>query len=327
MDRSDLELVLAIRDHASLSAAAMQLNVEPPAVTRRLAALEARLGQRLFQRTTRRVSPTAEGDTVCLRAVSLLRGFSELEAELQERKLEPCGLIRLVSTFGFGRLWLGSALADFQQRYPRVEIQLHLTEELPDLAADGFDGAIWLWSVQGQRAAHWVSRRLACNQRVLAASPAYLQQFGTPLRIDDLQHHKCLQVRENGSRNAHSRGLTPVRASGRFNFWTLQQVQDKTTVQAPVHGPLSSNSGELVRDWCLQGRGIMLRSLWDIAPQLAVGQLVQVLPQWTMPDADIHWLAPYRTDSPKRIRLLIDHLVAQFTGEPWKPGLKAHTEP
>ncbi|MDO9360621.1 MAG: LysR family transcriptional regulator [Polaromonas sp.] len=307
MDRSDLELVLAVREHGSLSAAALSLDVAAPVVTKRLAALEARLGQRLFQRTTRRVSATAEGETVCERALVLLRGFADLEAELQERKAEPTGLIRLAGTFGFGRLWLGPALASFQERYPRIDIQLQLTEQLPDLAADGFDGAVWLWSVQGRQAAQWVSRRLARNQRVLVASPEYLRLHGTPASTEDLEHHACLIARENG--NAPGQ---------RFDIWPLQKERDKTAVRIRVHGPLTSNSGELVRDWCLAGRGIMLRSLWDIAPQLASGELVRVLPTYAMPDADIHWLAPYRADSPRRIRLLIDFLLAQFQGAPWK---------
>ncbi|HAL38573.1 MAG TPA: LysR family transcriptional regulator [Polaromonas sp.] len=307
MERSDLELVLAVRDHGSLAAAALSLDVAPPVVTKRLAALEARLGQRLFQRTTRRVSPTAEGETVCERARVLLQGFTALEAELQERKAEPMGLIRLAATFGFGRLWLGPALASFQERYPRIDIQLQLTEQLPDLALDGFDGAIWLWSVQGRQAAQWVSRRLARNQRVLVASPSYIKQHGTPSNLEALQHHACLIVRENGNATGQ-----------RFDVWPLNKNRDKIPARVRVHGPLSSNSGELVRDWCVEGRGIMLRSLWDIAPQLASGQLVRILPGYAMPDADIHWLAPYRTDSPRRIRLLIDFLLAQFQSTPWK---------
>ncbi len=307
MERSDLELVLAVRDHGSLAAAALSLDVAPPVVTKRLAALEARLGQRLFQRTTRRVSPTAEGETLCDRARVLLQGFTDLEAELQERKAEPTGLIRLAATFGFGRLWLGPALASFQERYPRIEIQLQLTEQLPDLALEGFDGAIWLWEVEGRQAAQWVSRRLARNQRVLVASPRYLRQHGAPASPEALQDHACLVVRENGNATGQ-----------RFDVWPLHKDRDKTPVRVRVHGPLSSNSGELVRDWCVDGRGIMLRSLWDIAPQLASGQLVRVLPGYAMPDADIHWLAPYRADSPRRIRLLIDFLVAQFQGAPWK---------
>ena len=308
MERSDLELVLAVRDHGSLSAAALSLDVAPPVVTKRLAALEARLGQRLFQRTTRRVSPTAEGETVCQRAMLLLQGFAALEAELQERKAEPTGLIRLAATFGFGRLWLGPALARFQERYPRISIQLQLTEQLPDLAADGFDGAIWLWQVQGRQAAQWVSRRLASNQRVLVAAPGYLRQHGAPSSLEALQEHVCLIVRENGNASRQ-----------RFDVWPLQKERDKQLARVRVQGPLASNSGELVRDWCLAGRGIMLRSLWDISAQLKSGELLRVLPNYSMPDADIHWLAPYRADSPRRIRLLIDFLLEQFQTAPWKP--------
>lgn len=311
MERSDLELILAIRDSGNLAGAARHLDVAPPAVTKRLAALEAQLGQRLFQRTTRRVSPTPEGETACARAQVLLQGFSALEAELQERQSEPTDLIRLAATFGFGRLWLGPALADFQALYPKIEVQLQLTEQLPDLVQEGFDGAIWLWSVQGRQAAQWVSRRLAHNQRVLVASAAYLQQHGAPANITELQERACLIVRENGN-------ATDSAVSQRFDVWTLHQSGDKTPVRVRVRGPLSSNSGELVRDWCLQGRGIMLRSLWDVAPQLASGQLVRVLPAYSMPDADIHWLAPYRPDTPRRIRLLIDFLITQFQHEPWK---------
>jgi LysR family transcriptional regulator, transcriptional activator for dmlA len=318
IERADLELVLAIRDHGSMAAAAVALDMAPPAVTKRLAALEARLGQRLFQRTTRRVSLTAEGEAVCAGAIPLLDGFKALEAQLQERRTVPTGRIRLAATFGFGRLWLGPALARFQERYPQVHIQLQLTEQLPDLAADGFDGAVWLWSVSASQAAQWVSKRLARNQRVLVAAPHYIRQHGSPLDVADLQRHACLVVREN------------TNALGQpFEVWQLSQqraarrksanAESKVNIQTVrVGGPLSSNSGELVRDWCLEGRGIMLRSLWDISPQLASGQLVRVLPEWCMPDADIHWLAPYRPDAPRRIRVLIDFLAADFATEPWK---------
>lgn len=311
MDRSDLALVTAVREGGSLAAAARLLGVAAPVVTKRLAALEAQLGHKLFQRTTRRVSPTAEGETLCERAGVLLQGFAALEAELQERKAEPTGLIRLAATLGFGRLWLGPALAAFQAQHPRVEIQLQLTEQLPDLAGQGLDGAVWLWQVNERQASQWVSRRLAPNRRVLVASPSYLRQHGTPDSVEALQTHACLIARENtgdmGSPLTH-----------RFDLWQLQKDGEAAPTRVRVHGPLSSNSGELVRDWCVAGRGITLRSLWDIAPLLASGQLVQVLPNYCMPDADIHWLAPYRADAPRRIRLLIDFLLAEFQGEPWK---------
>ncbi len=307
MDRPDLELALAIRQHGSLVMAARALRVAPSAVTKRLAALEARLGLRLFQRTTRRVSPTAEGEALCERATHLLRAFDEVEAELRERQAEPAGPIRVAATFGFGRRWVGPALAEFQARHPGIQIQLRLTEQLPDLAVEGFDGAIWLWNAPSERAAEWMARRLAPNQRVLVAAPAYVKRHGSPRTLQDLAGHACLVVRENGDGPGQ-----------RFDHWRLRRAGETQVKHTPVKGPLSSNSGELVRDWCLAGHGIMLRSLWDIAPQLASGDLVRVLPAYAMPEADIHWLAPYRPQTPRRIRLLVDFLAERFRAEPWK---------
>jgi DNA-binding transcriptional LysR family regulator len=308
MDRGDLALVLAIRDRGSLAGAAETLDVAPSVVTKRLGALETRLGQRLFERTTRRLSVTAEGEAVCLHARALLDGFAALEGELGERQNELTGTIRLAATFGFGRHWLGPALAAFQARHPGLQIELRLTEQLPDLGAEGYDGAVWLWAVQQRHAADWVSRRIARNQRVLAAAPSYLERRGTPATVDALTAHDCLVARENGDASQRQHAL-----------WTLRHVRDGSTARVRVQGPLASNSGEMVRDWCLAGHGIMLRSLWDIAPQLAAGDLVRVLPHHAMPDADIHWVAPWRPKTPRRVRLLVDHLAEQFRGEPWKP--------
>ncbi len=309
MDRPDLELVLAVRQHGSLVKAARALQLAPPVVTKRLSALEAALGVRLFQRTTRRVSPTTEGHALCDRAAQLLQGFAAIEDELRERQSEPSGPIRMVSSFGFGRLWLGPLLAEFQQRYPAVLIELQLSERLPDLANEGFDAAIWLWNPPAHVAAEWISRKLAKNQRVLVAAPAYLQQHGTPTTPEQLSQHHCLVVRENGGETGQGQ---------RFDHWRIGREGAARPLHIAVQGPLSSNSGEMVRDWCLAGQGIMLRSLWDIAPQLASGALVRVLTDCAMHDADIHWLAPYRAQMPLRIRLLQDFLASRLREEPWK---------
>lgn len=313
MNRSDLELVLAVRLHGSLVKAAHALQLTPPVVTKRLAALESHLGVRLFQRTTRRVSPTTEGHALCDRAAELLNGFVALENELRERQSEPSGTIRIACSFGFGRLWLGPLLAEFHERYPAVRIDLQLCEQLPDLANESFDAAIWLWHPPVHIAAEWVSRKLATNQRVLVAAPAYLAQHGTPQTLEDLGTHACLVVRENGGDTGQGQ---------RFDHWRLSTPRGARTPSRAQHvnvkGPLSSNSGEMVRDWCLSGQGIMLRSLWDIAPQLASGELIRVLTEYAMYDADIHWLAPYRSQLPVRIRLLQDFLASRFRDEPWK---------
>lgn len=309
LERGDLALALAIREHGSLAGAAGALDVVPSVVTKRLGALEARLGQRLFDRTTRRLSVTAEGEAVCRHAKLLLEGFAALEGELGERQNELTGAVRLAATFGFGRRWLGPALAEFQAGHPALRIELQLTERLPDLGAEGYDGALWLWAVQQRHASDWVSRRIARNQRVLAAAPSYLARRGTPASVEALATHDCLVARENGEFHRQE-----------YALWSLRHGRDGSTARVRVQGPLSSNSGEMVRDWCLAGHGIILRSLWDIAPQLASGALVRVLPQYAMPDADIHWIAPWRPKTPRRVRLLVDHLAERFRGEPWKPA-------
>ena len=154
----------------------------------------------------------------------------------------------------------------------------------------------------------WVALPLApWNRRVLVGAPDYLERNGRPQKPADLSQHRCLVVRENG-------GLTDKH----FDHWRLHPADGNGALHVQVRGPLSSNSGEMVRDWCLQGQGIMLRSLWDIAPQLESGALVRVLRDHAMPDADIHWLAPYRAQVPRRIRLLVDFLADRFKDEPWR---------
>jgi DNA-binding transcriptional LysR family regulator len=152
-----------------------------------------------------------------------------------------------------------------------------------------------------------VTRRLATNRRVVVASPAYLEQHGAPQSPADLSRHSCLVVRENDDRPA---------------LWRLQALarpqRDIQTVR--VAGPLSSNSGEVVRDWALAGRGLMLRSLWDVHEHLQGGRLVHVLPEYAMLDADVQFLMPARpagTSVPKRVRALQEHLSRALAQPPW----------
>ena len=304
MERADLELVLSIRDALSLTAAATQLGVASPSITKRLAALEAKLGVKLFYRTTRRVAATAEGELLCERATGLLALFAQAEEALRDQAHEITGQIRLAATFGFGRLWLGAALADFQMLYPQVHIDLQLTEKLPDLAAVGFDAAVWLWAPQANRTSEWSATLLAKNERVLVAAPAYVRARGKPRSLEDLSGHDCLLVRESD---------TPS------SSWQLSKEGEKKPAQAiKVRGALVSNSGEMVRDWCVSGRGIMLRSLWDVAPLIASEKLVRLLPSYAMRNANIQWLAPFRAQTPKRVKLLREHLMARFKARPWE---------
>jgi LysR family transcriptional activator of dmlA len=303
IERSDLVLVSSAAELGSLAAAARQLDLAPPAVSKRLAALESRLGLRLFHRSTRRLQLTPHGEAFLAQARPLLQGFEQLQAQLTERHDEPRGLIRLCSSFGFGHAWLGPLLAQFHAAYPQVQVQLHLREQLPDLRAAGFDAAVWLWA---PRDPNVVTRRLASNRRIIVGAPAYLQRAGVPQTLDELAQHACLVVSENDDQPA---------------TWRLQDLAPRgAAVTMRVNGPLASNSGEVVRDWALAGHGLMLRSLWDVHEHLRSGRLQQVLPRYAMLDADVHWVLPPRAPNssvPRRVRLLQQQLIQALATPPW----------
>ena len=219
MNTTDLELVLAIALTGSLREAADLLEWGAPAATKRLAWIEKSMGVTLFQRTTRRVALTAAGDLVCQRAPELLAQWRNLQAEISSHAQTPRGRIRLACTMGFGRLWVGPAVAEFQTQHPDVEIDLVLTENLPDLDRERYDGAIWLWSVTARRAQFWKTRRLAKNQRVLVAAPDYVRRAGQPQALDDLLRHSCVIVSEHEQRG---------------HVWQLQRIGQRGAVPATV---------------------------------------------------------------------------------------------
>jgi LysR family transcriptional regulator, transcriptional activator for dmlA len=315
IDRADLNLLLHIQREGSLAGASRALELAPPVVSKRLAALEARLGARLLHRTTRRLQLTAEGEAFVEHAAVLAEGFARLEETLSDRRNDARGLLRVTSSFGFGRVCLAPVLAGFQALHPGIEIQLHLTEHLPDLSSGRFDAAVWL---RRPEAASLVTRKLAHNRRVVVAAPSYLRQHGTPQAPEDLTQHRCLVVREFDASPA-SWALQPVQATA---SGTASSNRRRSGVprNIKVSGPLSSNHGEVVREWALQGHGLMLRSLWDVFAHLRRRELVQVLPGWAMLDADLHLVLPprdLRLATPKRLRLLQEHLVAAFAQVPW----------
>ncbi|MCP5284682.1 MAG: LysR family transcriptional regulator [Burkholderiaceae bacterium] len=301
----DLVLLDRIVAAGTLAGAARMLELAPPAVTKRLAGLEARLGVRLVERSTRRLKLTAEGELAVAAGRELLAGLARLEERLTEGAGRLQGRIRLASTYGFGRVWVAPLLAHFQQQHPDLEITLQLADRLPDLATAGpaaFDAAVWLF---GPRQPALVSRRLVPNRRLVVGAPAYLAHHGVPDTPADLPHHRCLVVRENDMLPTH---------------WRLDALKRGRAAQTVrVSGPLASNFGEVVRDWCLAGHGLMLRSAWDVEPLIAAGRLVQVLPDWAMLDA-IRFLTPPRDPlrpTPLRVRQLRDYLASALAQADW----------
>lgn len=280
----------------SLAAAAQQMGVTPPAVSRRLAQLEQRLGVRLLNRTTRRISLTPEGETYLLEGARVLAELESLERTVSGARSTPRGLLKVAATLGFGRRHIAPALSAFAQAFPDVELQLHLTDRPVNLVEQGFDAAVRFGELPDSRL---TARRLLPNRRVLCASPSYLAQAEEPKLPSDLLAHRCIVIRESDET---------------YGTWHLHQGERQETVK--VRGPFSTNNGESALAWALEGHGILMRSLWDAAPYLQSGQLRQVLPTWNLAPADVYLIYPTKSNLSAKTRALVDFLAAWFkTGE------------
>lgn len=293
---SELGFFYSLARTGSLTATARELNLTPPAVSKRLAQLEARLGVRLLNRTTRRVSLTEEGELYYREAARILSDIEQLEQTIASRRAVPRGLVRVNATFGFGHRYIAPAISKFVRSYPEVRVQLQLTDKPINLADEGYDIGIRLGQMED---ASLITRGIARNRQLLVASPAYLKRHGTPTHPSELARHDCLVIRENDA----------------YGVWKFTRKSETETIR--VSGTLASNNGEVVRNWALEGHGIMLRSEWDLGDHLRRGKLVQVLPEWHSPDADIHAVFPQRLHLSAKVRVLIDFLVDTFAEPPW----------
>jgi LysR family transcriptional activator of dmlA len=293
MDRlSDLEFFVRLVHQGSLAALARELGVTPPAVTTRLAQLEKRLGVRLLNRTTRRISVTHEGEMYLATGGRLLAELQELEQAISSSKAVPKGLLRVNATFGFGRRHIAPAIVEFARRYPEVEVQLELTDRSVNLADQAFDIGIWFGTIPDSR---MVARRIVRNRRLLCASPEYLTMHGVPATPRDLQTHRCIILRESDAA---------------FGTWHLSRGSKQETVK--VRGTMSTNDGETGVVWALAGFGILMRSEWDIHADIAAGRLVPVLKEWSLPSGDVFAVYPERANLSAKVGAFIDFLVEWF---------------
>jgi DNA-binding transcriptional LysR family regulator len=278
--------------HGSLAAAARAIDLTPPAATKRLAALESRLGVRLLNRTTRSLSLTSEGETYLQHATRILAEIREMEDRVSQGRAVPRGLLRVNATLGFGRTTIAPLVSAFAQRYPEVELQMEVTDRPIDLVDSGFDLAIRFGALPDKRLN---ARRIMSNRRFLCASPGYLERHGTPASLAELTRHRCIIHRQNDDA---------------YGIWRFQH-QDHTEV-VKVHGMLSSNDGDIVLGWALDGHGILIRSEWDLAKYLDSGRLRIVLPEFSLPDADLFVYYPSQRNQTVRARAFIDFLLEHF---------------
>jgi DNA-binding transcriptional LysR family regulator len=286
---SELSFFVRLAKLGSLAATARELGLTPPAVTKRLMLMEQRLGVRLLNRTTRRVSLTSEGETYLTQATRILADIRDMEESVSSSRAAPKGLLRVNATLGFGRTTIAPLVSAFARRYPDVEVQLQLTDRAINLVEDAYDLGIRFGELPDTRLG---ARKILSNHRYLCASPAYLKRNGTPRTPQELAQHRCILHRQNDDS---------------YSTWKLQKGRKHETVK--VHGSLSSNDGDVVLGWALDGHGILLRSEWDAAKYLDSGRLQVVLPDYTLPTADLYAYYPSRQQQPARVRAFIDFLV------------------
>jgi LysR family transcriptional activator of dmlA len=297
---SELPFFVTLAASASLSAAARDLGVTTAAVSRRLSQMESRLGLALISRSTRRMSLTPEGAVMLDHARRILDDIELLDERLSRSLDGPQGLLRINATLGFGRTYVAPIVSQFVAANPDVDVQLQLSAHPPPFTGDEFDVCIRFGAPPEARV---VAKRLAANHRLPCASPRYFARAGTPATPQDLLQHQCIGIRQGNDAYGVWR-FASNRASRRH--WTAVKVR----------GPLTTNDGEIAVQWALDGQGIVLRAEWDVRRYLRSGRLVQVLPGYVTPDADVYAVYAQRHRKTVRVRSFVDFLAAAFAALP-----------
>lgn len=278
-------------EKGSLAAAAEEFGISPTMAGKHLKALEARLGGRLLNRTTRRQSLTELGREYYERCKQILAEVEAAEDSASHLQAVPRGVLRVNAPVSFGNQRLAPALADYLAQYPEVDVDLALNDRVVDLVDEGFDAAIRIGPLGDSG---MVARPLAPYRVLVCASPAYLSRHGRPAAPKDLAGHNCLG----------------------FSYWT---VRDKWRLIGPegsesvnIKGRLQANNGQALRMAALQGLGIIMQPEVLVSEDLAAGRLVRVLPEYEAPTRPMHLVyLPDRRPTPK-LRSFIEFVLARF---------------
>ncbi len=294
----ELAALLAVAKHGSFVAAGRSLLRHPTIVSRRIKALESRLGVRLVERTTRQVKLTSAGERLAEQVRRASNAILEAEIEASADAAELRGRLRLTFPSALGRQWLAPLLPHFMHRHPALQIEVEYSERYIDLVAEGFDAAVRVGTLSDSRL---VAKKLCGHRRVLGASPEYLKRFGEPRAPRDLTKHNCICL--------------PSFAS--FPNWKLKRGDRQEAVLA--YGSLLSNDSLALLEAARQGIGILGGGEWLMARDFAQGSLVPVLESWSF-DADggVYFVRPSARHATARVQAFASWLSEQFSdGPPW----------
>ncbi|MBM3389331.1 MAG: LysR family transcriptional regulator [Betaproteobacteria bacterium] len=301
MDRlKQIESFVTVVARGSLTAAAQAEGVAPAVIGRRLDALEARLGVKLMQRTTRRLSLTHEGSAFLEDCQRLLGDLASAEASASAGGAKASGHLRITAPAGYGRRHVAPLVPRFLAQHPEVSLSLNLADRVIDIVHEGYDCAIRVGNLPDSSL---VSVRLADNRRLCVAAPSYLARRGTPRTPQDLQQHDTLVLSSEASQ---TRG---------WAFLSGGQI----TFQRP-RGRVDCSDGQVLHAWCLAGLGIAWRSAWEVRQDLAEGRLVEVLSAHAAPPNGVYAVFVHARHLPLRVRLWIDFLKATWSDPQYWDG-------
>jgi DNA-binding transcriptional LysR family regulator len=287
----------------SMSAAGRDLRISPAVTSSRISQLEERLGVRLFQRTTRNLSPTEQGRAFYGGAYHILEAVEAAEAKVMSLTDTPRGSLHVAAPLGVGRRLIAPHVADFLDRYPEVTVRLRLSDRKVDLTTEGLDLAFFLGQPEDSRVR---MRKISDVPRVLCAAPAYIKAKGCPATGDDLiaEGHECLNLRFPGATEFQ---------------WRLQT--DQGVRRFRVSGRYECDDGDVLTDWALAGRGIALKPVFEVADHLAAGRLVPVASETPPEPIQMACLYTHRKGQDPKTRLFMEFMIDRIADIVREPAL------
>jgi len=292
----NMQMFIRVVESAGIGRAAEQLGIAKSAVSRRLTELEERLGTRLINRTTRTSSLTEAGTHYYQQALKVVDQVQEMNAELADAKAALSGTIRLAVPLSFGLLHLAPAIDLFTQQHPQLTIHLDFSDRQVDIIEEGFDLALRIAEL---RDSNIQARKVCSSHHVLAASPEYLKRKGCPKHPSEIKQHEFLKY-----------------GVGNSALWAITDTEGKKH-RFSVQSKMSANNGDFLLQMAKAGHGIVMLPTFIAWQALASGELVQVLPDCSLPSLNAYFVYPRNRFLPLRARALIDFMVERFGENPY----------
>jgi DNA-binding transcriptional LysR family regulator len=294
---SDIAVFTQVVDSGSFTAAAERLSLSKSVVSKYVTRLENRLGARLLNRTTRRLSLTEVGRVFYERSLRGLQEIEEAEAEVSRLQDMPRGTLRLNTPMSFGILHIAPALPDFLRQYPEISVDMNLDDRQVDVIEEGFDLSVRISEMQDSAL---IARRLAPCRHAVVASPEYLEHNGTPTTPDDLRHHNIISYRYQESARE----------------WHFLD-SDKKTISVPISGTVQMNNSLALREALLGGIGITRTPTFVVGEDIQSGRLRQVLTNYETLEVSIYLVYPQRRHLSPKVRAFVDYFSERITDTPY----------